>query len=133
MTLNDTADMYSEILKKTGCSSRSSSAKELDCLRQLPFDKLNSSVAETSWSPVVDGEFIPMAPSQQVNEGTFVKVPLLIGANVSALPSSRLHRLPLTDPGLSLFRLTKELLSDLEDSTTLKISSPLTLLDTLTC
>ncbi|GAA5824315.1 hypothetical protein JCM5353_007020 [Sporobolomyces roseus] len=80
-TLNDTAPMYSEILKKTGCSSRSSSAKQLDCLRQLPFDKFNSSVAETSWSPVIDGEFIPMAPSQQVNEGTFIKVPLLIGAN----------------------------------------------------
>jgi hypothetical protein len=83
--------MYSEILEKTGCSSKSSSAAQLKCLRHLPFDKFNSSVAATSWMPAVDGEIIPMAPSQQVNSGTFVKVPLLIGANVS-FQSLRLSR-----------------------------------------
>ncbi|GAA6022851.1 hypothetical protein JCM11491_007018 [Sporobolomyces phaffii] len=80
-TLNDTAPLYSEILEQSGCSAKSSSSAELECLRQLPFDKFNSSVAETSWSPVVDGEIIPRAPSDQVNASTFVKVPLLIGAN----------------------------------------------------
>ncbi|GAA5994971.1 hypothetical protein JCM5350_001071 [Sporobolomyces pararoseus] len=80
-TLNDTAPMYSEILKNSGCSSKSSAAAQLKCLRQLPFDKFNSSVAATSWMPVIDGEIIAMAPSQQVNAGTFAKVPLLIGAN----------------------------------------------------
>ncbi|GAA5837771.1 hypothetical protein JCM3766R1_000579 [Sporobolomyces carnicolor] len=81
LTLNDTAPIYEEILRNSGCSSKSSSAAQLKCLRQLPFDKFNSSVASTSWSPTVDGEIIAMAPSQQVNEATFVKVPILIGAN----------------------------------------------------
>lgn len=87
-TLNDTAPDYSEILEKTGCSSKSSSAAELECLRQLPFDKFNSSVAATSWSPVIDGQLIPMAPSQSLNSSTFVKIPLLIGANVRTRPST---------------------------------------------
>lgn len=92
LTLNDTAPIYEEILRNSGCSSKSSSAAQLKCLRQLPFDKFNSSVASTSWSPTVDGEIIAMAPSQQVNEATFVKVPILIGANVSfsgRIPSRR--------------------------------------------
>ncbi|GAA5939261.1 uncharacterized protein JCM15063_004469 [Sporobolomyces koalae] len=80
-TLNDTAPMYAEILDKTGCSSHSSESGQLECLRNLDFDKFNSSVAATSWMPAIDGELVPMAPTQQVDGSTFVKVPLLIGAN----------------------------------------------------
>ncbi|GAA6061459.1 hypothetical protein JCM10212_005662 [Sporobolomyces blumeae] len=80
-TLNDTAPTYASILKNTGCSSHSSESKQLECLRKLPFDEFNSSVAATSWMPAVDGEIVPMRPSQQLEAGAFVKVPILIGAN----------------------------------------------------
>jgi len=73
---------YSNILDKSGCE-KGDNEKELKCLRDLSFDKFNSSVAGTYWRPVVDGSLLPMLSSQQIAEGNFVKVPLLLGSNVS--------------------------------------------------
>lgn len=72
---------YSNILDKSGCD-KGDNEKELECLRDLSFDKFNSSVAGTYWRPVVDGSILPMLSSQQIAEGSFVKVPLLLGSNV---------------------------------------------------
>ncbi|CZR68341.1 related to triacylglycerol lipase V precursor [Phialocephala subalpina] len=58
----------------------------LSCLQTASFDDLNAAINSTgskSWFPVIDGSFLPMAPSQMLVNPTFAfaKVPILIGAN----------------------------------------------------
>ena len=73
--------VFANVSAAAGCSS---SADQLACLRAVPFDTLNKALNVTpsySFSPVIDGDFIRNYSSTQLNEGAFVKVPLLIGAN----------------------------------------------------
>lgn len=72
------------ILEKAGCADQNGDdSAQIKCLRDLDFDKFNSSVAGTFWRPVVDGSLLPELSSQQLEKGDFVKVPLLLGTNVS--------------------------------------------------
>ncbi|GAA5824316.1 hypothetical protein JCM5353_007021 [Sporobolomyces roseus] len=87
---------YSNILDKSGCD-KGDNAKELECLRDLSFDAFNSSVAGTYWRPVVDGSILPMLSSQQIAEGSFVKVPLLLGSNTDEGTAFGLRKINTTD------------------------------------
>ncbi|GAA6061450.1 hypothetical protein JCM10212_005653 [Sporobolomyces blumeae] len=90
------AETYATIVEKAGCSA-SDDSKQLECLRGLSLDKFNSSVAGTNWRPVVDGELIPMSPNQQMAQGTFVKVPILLGTNTDEGSSFGLRHINTTE------------------------------------
>lgn len=73
--------LYDALVNASGCSH---AIDNLDCLRQLPFDKLNTLLntsTATAWQPIVDGDFIARWASIQLAEGAFVHVPILDGAN----------------------------------------------------
>ncbi|KAJ4009873.1 hypothetical protein NW752_009047 [Fusarium irregulare] len=69
-------DLYKLLLKNTSCTS-------LECLRSLPFvdlDKALNSTALSGWNPKIDGDFVARHGSQQLQDGAFVKVPIIVGA-----------------------------------------------------
>jgi carboxylesterase type B len=66
-----------------GCNP---SGPVLDCLRQIPFPKLNAWINSTQglsmdWQPIIDGDFIQGKTSVQLAKGDFVHVPIIDGAN----------------------------------------------------
>ncbi|KAJ4509135.1 hypothetical protein HRR83_007183 [Exophiala dermatitidis] len=75
---------YNNITRATNCSSASDT---LACLRQVPIEALsavfNSSVTAQvpSWGPQIDNDIIIESGTKQLQEGKFVKVPLLHGTN----------------------------------------------------
>ncbi|KAJ6018662.1 hypothetical protein N7522_000729 [Penicillium canescens] len=75
---------YGAIASKVGCSDVVDS---LQCLREVPFESLNSVFNGTdggsdyNFSPVVDGDFIRNWGSIQLNKHAFVKVPIISGTN----------------------------------------------------
>lgn len=73
---------YDDLVKATNCTDASDS---LDCLRQVPVQQLqdlfNTTDFSTGWSPIVDGDFIQRWGSVQLQEGDFVKVPVIDGTN----------------------------------------------------
>lgn len=100
--------LYEDITFATGCSNATNT---LDYLRYLPFETLkkvlNSSVTNcyvnTSLPnlnelpnacqlqvPVVDGDFIVQSATTQLQNGQFIKVPILIGCTLI----KELHSLP---------------------------------------
>lgn len=75
-------EAYENITTQVGCSS---STNSLACLRNTPYDTLNtafnSTPAQTNYFPVIDNDFLQEFSSIALEAGKFVKVPLLIGAN----------------------------------------------------
>ncbi|KPM38578.1 hypothetical protein AK830_g7987 [Neonectria ditissima] len=71
---------YEAIVAAANCSSNLDS---LGCLRSAPSELLNDIFNKFGWNPVVDGELIPYTNSRMLNDGAFVKVPLLAGANTN--------------------------------------------------
>lgn len=73
---------YQALTASAGCSTASS---PLDCLRNLPYASLNQILNTTQfagiWNPQIDGDIIKRYSSQQLADGSFVKVPIIIGAN----------------------------------------------------
>ncbi|GKZ39391.1 hypothetical protein AbraIFM66950_000220 [Aspergillus brasiliensis] len=83
---------YDAIVTAAGCSSATDT---LACLRTIPTDTLHSIFDNTSivpahsisglsgatFTPVIDDDFIAESATIQLQEGKFVKVPYLIGAN----------------------------------------------------
>lgn len=81
-----------DVVTASGCSYLESELS-LECLRSLPLEDLlavSLTVAnevvpqlngEAAYVPVVDGNFIPDAPSILLNSGRFSDVPLVIGWN----------------------------------------------------
>ncbi|KEY73928.1 hypothetical protein S7711_07770 [Stachybotrys chartarum IBT 7711] len=82
-TAADWEPTYQRIIAATGCDVEDS----LACLRALPTDQLsavfNSSTTSpvSSWNNVVDGDFFPHPNHDQLYEGNFVPVPIIIGMN----------------------------------------------------
>lgn len=73
--------IYNNITNATGCSN---SNNTLSCLRSLDFNTLNNAVNITpsyTFYPYVDGDFIRGSVYDQLLNGSFVKVPYLIGTN----------------------------------------------------
>lgn len=75
--------VYNGLVSNTSCAPTVSTSASLDCLRSLPLDEINTILngTTTSWPPVLDGDFIADYPSNQLREGRFLKVPVLIGTN----------------------------------------------------
>jgi triacylglycerol lipase len=75
---------YDEIASKVGCSDVVDS---LQCLREVPFEKLNAvlngtdGTSDYSFWPMVDGDLIRNWGSIQLDEHAFVKVPIIAGTN----------------------------------------------------
>lgn len=78
---------YDLLVSNTSCASTTagtSSSSSLDCLRALPFGELNTALNGTDagpWAPMLDRDFIADYPGNQLRDGRFARVPLLIGAN----------------------------------------------------
>ncbi|KIH87659.1 hypothetical protein SPBR_04773 [Sporothrix brasiliensis 5110] len=83
--LNTTAkqqENYDQLVRNTSCASAPADAT-LDCLRRLPLHEINETLAHGNGSffPVLDGDFIADYPHNQIRNGRFVHVPVLIGCN----------------------------------------------------
>ncbi|KAM5350400.1 hypothetical protein ACJ41O_006905 [Fusarium nematophilum] len=72
---------YKLLLEKTACNS---SPNPVQCLRSLPFEVLNGVLNTTAlsggWTPKIDGDFVARHSSKQLNDGHFVRVPIIVGA-----------------------------------------------------
>lgn len=77
---NQTA--FDTVANGTGCGS---SKDPLKCLRELPFDTLNTFLNSTDlilhWKLVIDNDIIKGKTSLQLEKGEFVHVPIISGAN----------------------------------------------------
>lgn len=70
---------YEAIVEAAGCET----VHNLDCLRKVPFTKLNSifntTEFDSGWSPTIDGDFVARYASEQLSDGAYVKVPIIVG------------------------------------------------------
>lgn len=84
MNTTDFQDLYDSLVLEVGCSNATDS---LQCLRETPFETLNSVLNGTDGSsqynfwPVVDGDLIRTWGSVQLTNDEFVKVPIISGTN----------------------------------------------------
>lgn len=76
--------LYNLVINQTGCTT---DIDTLDCLRRVPYAKLNAVLNQTAftgiqqWNPIIDGDFIQKFTSLQLASGDFVHVPIIDGAN----------------------------------------------------
>ncbi|KAH8805750.1 Alpha/Beta hydrolase protein [Xylogone sp. PMI_703] len=74
---------YDALVAKTSCTS-SNTSSSLSCLRSLPFSELNAALNTSGagpFTPQIDNDFIATFPSNQLAQGKFSKVPIIIGTN----------------------------------------------------
>ena len=88
---NFTLNAMTRIVKPVGCDDTDlQSAETIECLRALSTAELLNAQTSThedgpdanvgdEWLPMVDGDFLPAAPSQLIAEGRFAKVPTMAG------------------------------------------------------
>jgi carboxylesterase type B len=73
---------YTNFTAAAGCSNATDT---LQCLRDLPFAQLNAILNSTTfsgvWSPQIDGDIIARHSSDQLAEGAFVRIPIIVGQN----------------------------------------------------
>lgn len=86
ITINYTATAWSNVVALTTCSTTSdpNSNATLQCMRNLPVDDLVDAMVEEYiyddnnvgdiWLPIVDGDFLPKAPSELLSAGEFANV-----------------------------------------------------------
>lgn len=83
-----TDDAMARVLNASACNSTSfNSQAGIDCLRTISAEKLVQLQYDTAgtmnigdiWLPVVDGDFLPAAPSQLLSEGRFAAIPTIMG------------------------------------------------------
>lgn len=91
ITANFTIDAMQLVVDAVGCNKTAlHSAETVDCLRGFDTETLLAASIDTYvadvahnigdiWLPVVDGDFLPAAPSQLIKEGRFGKVTTMIG------------------------------------------------------
>ncbi|KAF4981579.1 hypothetical protein FZEAL_2645 [Fusarium zealandicum] len=81
----DMQRMYDALVGNvTSCADLVGSTESLECLRNAPFKEINHALNVSRvgpWPPVLDHDFIDDYPTNQVANGNFPKIPLLIGAN----------------------------------------------------
>ncbi|GLA56055.1 hypothetical protein CBS76997_11175 [Aspergillus niger] len=80
-----------QIADEAGCSQ---AIRKLDCLRRTLFTVLNNILNTTAndtlpynWRPTMDGDFVARYPSEQLDTGDFVKVPIMIGYTTDEGPT----------------------------------------------
>ncbi|KAI9700164.1 MAG: hypothetical protein M1820_006946 [Bogoriella megaspora] len=73
-------DQYLDVVNSVGCGD---TADSLECLRQVPFEPLNAALnnSDYTWFPYLDGDLNQRYGSQQLADGSFIKVPIISGAN----------------------------------------------------
>lgn len=75
---------YDKLVSQLNCSDTEDT---LQCLRQVPFERLNSVLngtggySEYNFGPVVDGDLVRNWGSIQLDKHEFVKVPIIAGTN----------------------------------------------------
>lgn len=68
----------------TSCADLVGQPESLECLRKAPFAEINRALNVSKvgpWPPVLDRDFIADYPANQVANGDFPKIPILVGAN----------------------------------------------------
>ncbi|RWA11787.1 hypothetical protein EKO27_g3304 [Xylaria grammica] len=91
ITANFTIDAMQRVVDTVGCNTSSlHSAETVNCLRDFDTetllnaslvtydDSISSNIGDI-WLPVVDGDFLPAAPSKLIKEGRFANVTTMIG------------------------------------------------------
>lgn len=77
-------DSFDKLASQVGCSN---AEDKLQCLREVPFEKLNSALNGTGgtpayeFSPVLDGDFVKTRGSAQLDKHAFIHVPIIAGTN----------------------------------------------------
>ncbi|KAI1632767.1 Alpha/Beta hydrolase protein [Biscogniauxia mediterranea] len=77
-------ETFDNLVRNTSCASTVGTADAISCLRDLPFDEINYALNVTSvgpWPPCLDGDFLADHPSNQLRDGRFPQIPILIGTN----------------------------------------------------
>ncbi|ESK82381.1 para-nitrobenzyl esterase [Moniliophthora roreri MCA 2997] len=80
ITSTASQDTFSAVAKLANCSQDT-----LTCMRTLPYETLlNITIAQRSsgggvYLPVIDNDFLPLAPSEMIHKGMFIHVPAIIG------------------------------------------------------
>ncbi|KAI1485215.1 Alpha/Beta hydrolase protein [Biscogniauxia mediterranea] len=77
-------ETFDNLVRNTSCASTVGTADAIPCLRDLPFDEINYALNVTSvgpWPPCLDGDFLADHPSNQLRDGRFPQIPILIGTN----------------------------------------------------
>ncbi|KAL2062501.1 hypothetical protein VTL71DRAFT_6767 [Oculimacula yallundae] len=80
-TSGDYQEMYDGVVEKVGCGNATDSVQ---CLRGVDFESLNKVLNTTDaadWLPALDGDFVARYGSEQLEDGAFVHVPVISGAN----------------------------------------------------
>jgi carboxylesterase type B len=82
-TVQDWAPVIANISRETGCSN---ATDLLNCLRAVPTEEMNNVINSTATSgaaygPVMDGDMIVAPAATQLQRGSFVHVPFLLGTN----------------------------------------------------
>jgi carboxylesterase type B len=78
-------EQYVNITKLVGCDKQSDTLK---CLRQADINKLvpvmnvTNGMIRKTYSPTIDGDFIPDWPKNLLQSGRFTKIPIISGANM---------------------------------------------------
>lgn len=72
--------LYNNVLNATNCTDEEDT---LQCLRSRPANTLKAAFQGVNYYPVMDGKIITGFPSVSLEEGHFVKRPLLIGSNTN--------------------------------------------------
>ncbi|KAJ6482643.1 Alpha/Beta hydrolase protein [Mycena sanguinolenta] len=78
---------YDQLVAANNCTK---ARNTLDCLRKVPLDDFRATVNQTpdffsykaldlAWSPRVDGDIVPKSPIEMVQNGEFMKVPVMVG------------------------------------------------------
>ncbi|KAI0444985.1 alpha/beta-hydrolase [Xylaria telfairii] len=72
------ATAVENLTRTVGCWG---AANQLACLREVDEETLFAAHPSVVWNPLLDGDFLTGYPSQLMQQGKFVKVPIIIGAN----------------------------------------------------
>lgn len=75
--------IYDNITQTAGCAN-STSSDTLTCLRAASFETLNNAINVSTYdfNPIEDGDIVRGSQVDQLENGNFVKVPLLLGQNL---------------------------------------------------
>ncbi|KAI1844334.1 hypothetical protein JX265_010237 [Neoarthrinium moseri] len=77
-------EAFNSLVTNTSCASTVGTPEAITCLRDAPFEEINEALNVTGigpWPPVLDSDFIADYPTNQLNSGKFVQVPIIIGEN----------------------------------------------------
>ncbi|CAI6098743.1 unnamed protein product [Clonostachys chloroleuca] len=85
LTSSENADIiYNNLVTNTTCASLVGQSGSLDCLKKLAREEMDYALNVTKvsgFAPIIDGDFFQDFSTNQLEDGRFVKVPILVGAN----------------------------------------------------